>query len=137
MLRFDIPPVFSHVIRWEAFLVFCLCLLALFVSPWFLAILPLQGLIKGFIGQWNLTYMKHMIVPFNGPLWVIEKNSLGIPEYRMAKPYIYIIYKDPKETMCNVGALYMRENYAGGGTYGAPYLGGIRDVEYIDCAVVK
>lgn len=97
----------------------------------------LVPMIKGFIGQWNLTYMKHMIVPFTGPLWVIEKNSLGIPEYRMAKPYIYIIYKDPKESACNIGALYMRENYAGGGTYGGPYLGGIRDVEYIDCAVVK
>ena len=51
MLRFDIPPVFSHVIRWEAFIVFTLCLLALSVSPWFLAILPLQGLVKGFIGH--------------------------------------------------------------------------------------
>lgn len=102
-----------------------------------LASARLVPMIKGYIGQWNLTYMKHMIVQFNGPLWVIEKNSLGIPEYRMAKPYIYIIYKDPKETSCNIGALYMRENYSGGGTYGAPYLGGIRDVEYIDCAVVK
>jgi hypothetical protein len=31
----------------------------------------------------------------------------------------------------------MRETYAGGGRYGEPYLGGIRDVQYIDCAVVK
>ena len=51
MLRFDIPPVFANVVRWEAFIVFALCLLALFVSPWFLAILPLQGLVKGFIGH--------------------------------------------------------------------------------------
>ena len=93
--------------------------------------------IKGFIGQWNLTYMKHMIINFTGPLWVIEKNDLGIPEYRMVKPYIYIIYKDPKDSSCQVGALYMRESYSGAGTYGAPYLGGIRDVQYIDCAVVK
>lgn len=97
----------------------------------------LVPLIKGFIGQWNLTYMKHMIVEFTGPLWVIEKNSLGLPEYRMVKPYIYIIYKDPKDNLCNVGALYMRESYSGAGTYGAPYLGGIRDVQQIDCAVVK
>ena len=93
--------------------------------------------IKGFIGQWNLTYVKHMIVPFTGPLWVIEKNSLGIPEYRMVKPYIYIIYKDPKDNSCQVGALYMRESYSGAGTYGAPYLGGIREVQYIDCTAVK
>ena len=97
----------------------------------------LVPMIKGFIGQWNMNYMKHMIVQFTGPLWVIEKNSLGIPEYRMAKPYIYVIYKDPKDNSCQVGALYMRESYSGAGTYGAPYLGGIRDVQYIDCAVVK
>ena len=97
----------------------------------------LVPMIKGFIGQWNLTYMKHMIINFQGPLWVIEKNDLGIPEYRMVKPYIYVIYKDPKDNSCQVGALYMRENYAGGGTYGAPYLGGIRDVQYIDCSAVR
>jgi hypothetical protein len=97
----------------------------------------LVPMIKNYISQWNLTYIKHMIVPFTGPLWVIEKNSLGIPEYRFARPYIYIIYKDPKETNCNIGALYMREPYSGGGTFGAAYLGGIRDVEYIDCAAVK
>lgn len=97
----------------------------------------LVPLIKGFIGQWNLTYMKHMITEFSGPLWVIEKNSLGIPEYRMVKPYIYVIYKDPKENSCQVGAVYMRESYSGAGTYGQPYLGGIRDVQYIDCAAVK
>lgn len=97
----------------------------------------LVPMIKNYIGQWNLTYVKHMIVPFNGPLWVIEKNSLGIPEYRFARPYIYILYRDPKENSCNIGALYMRESYSGAGTYGAPYLGGIRDVQYIDCAVVK
>jgi len=97
----------------------------------------LVPLIKGFIGQWNLTYMKHMIINFTGPLWVIEKNDVGIPEYRMVKPYIYVIYKDPKDNSCQVGALYMRESYSGAGTYGQPYLGGIRDVQYIDCAAVK
>ena len=97
----------------------------------------LVPMIKGFISEWNLTYMKHMIVQFTGPTWVIEKNSLGIPEYRMVKPYIYVIYKDPKDNSCQVGALYMRESYAGAGTYNAPYLGGIRDIQYIDCAVVK
>ncbi len=98
----------------------------------------LVPLIKGFIGQWNLTYVKHAIVPYTGPLWVIEKNSIGLPEYRMVSPYIYIIYKDPKNPeACNFGALYMRESYSGAGTYGAPYLGGIREVQLIDCAVIK
>ena len=97
----------------------------------------LTPMIKGFIGQWNLTYMKHMITAFTGPLWVIEKNSLGIPEYRMVSPYIYVIYKDAKDNSCQVGAVYMRESYSGAGTYGSPYLGGIRDIQYIDCAAVK
>lgn len=97
----------------------------------------LTPMIKDFIGQWNLTYVKHMIVQFTGPLWVIEKNSLGIPEYRMAKPYIYVIYKDAKDNSCQVGAVYMRESYSGSGTYGGPYLGGIREIQYIDCAAVK
>lgn len=97
----------------------------------------LVPLIKGFIAQWNLTYVKHAVYPHSGPLWVIEKNDLGIPEYRMVSPYIYIIYKDPKDNSCQFGALYMRESYAGAGRYGEPYLGGIREVQHIDCAAVK
>jgi hypothetical protein len=97
----------------------------------------LVPMIKGFIAQWNLTYLKHMVVKTDGPLWVIKKNELGIPTFRDLSPYIYIIYKDPKENSCNIGALYMRQPYAGAGTYGEPFLGGIRDVEYIDCAAVK
>jgi hypothetical protein len=51
MLRFDLPRVWSHVIRIEAFVTFALCWLALIVSPWFLAILVLQGFVRGFIGH--------------------------------------------------------------------------------------
>ena len=97
----------------------------------------LVPLIKGFISQWNLTYLKHMIVKPDGPLWVIHKNDLGIPEYRMVIPYIYVIYKDPKDNSCQVGAVYMRESYSGAGTYGEPYLGGIREVQYIDCSAIR
>jgi hypothetical protein len=97
----------------------------------------LVPMIKGFISQWNLTYVKHMIVKPDGPLWTIQKNDLGIPEYRMVVPYIYIIYKDPKDNSCQLGALYMRESYSGAGTYGEPYLGGIREVQYIDCSAIK
>ena len=97
----------------------------------------LVPMFKEFIAQWNLTYLKHMIVKTDGALWTIKKNDLGIPTFRDLVPYIYIIYKDPKESSCNIGALYMRQPYAGAGTYGEAFLGGIRDVEYIDCAVVK
>jgi len=97
----------------------------------------LVPMIKSFIAQWNLTYIKHSIYPYTGPLLVIEKNNLGIPEYRMVSPYIYSIYSDPKDNTCQFGALYMRESYSGAGTYGQPYLGGIREVQQIDCAVVR
>ena len=97
----------------------------------------LTPMIKGFIGQWNLTYLKHTFPSFTGPLWVIEKDDYNLPKYRMVVPYIYVLYKQPKDNSCQIGALYMRESYAGGGRYGEPYLGGIRDIQYIDCAAIK
>lgn len=51
MLRFDIPRVWSNVIRWEAFITFALCWVALFVTPWVLAILVVQGFVRGFFGH--------------------------------------------------------------------------------------
>ena len=97
----------------------------------------LTPLIKGFIGQWNLQYVKHTFASYTGPLWVIEKDDFNLPKYRMVVPYIYVLYKEAKDNSCQIGAVYMRESYSGGGTYGEPYLGGIRDIQYIDCAVVK
>lgn len=97
----------------------------------------LVPMIKGYIGRWNLTYMKHMIWGFTGPAWVVQKNDLGIPRYRMFNSTIYIIYKDPKDNACNVGGLTMQEDYSGAGTYGEPYLSGISDVKLIDCSAVK
>jgi hypothetical protein len=97
----------------------------------------LTPMIKGFIGQWNLTYVKHTFAPYSGPLWVIETHGDILPDYRMVVPYIYVLYKDAKDNSCQIGALYMREKYSGGGTYGEPYLGGIRDIQYIDCSAVK
>ena len=94
-------------------------------------------MIKGFIGQWNLTYLRHSIYSYSGPLWVIETNEFNIPRYKRAVPAIYIMYKDPRDNACKIGYLEMRQSYAGGGTYGAPYLGGISDVKDIDCAVVR
>lgn len=53
MLRFDLPAVSSNVIRWEAVITFVVCNLALFVSPWFMAVLVVQALVKGFIGHYK------------------------------------------------------------------------------------
>jgi hypothetical protein len=97
----------------------------------------LVPMIKSYIGQWNLTYLKHMIYPFKGSVWAVETNDLGIPRYRRVTSAIYIIYKDPKDDACKLGYLEMIENYAGGGTYAAPHLTGISDVRHIECSVVK
>jgi hypothetical protein len=51
MLRFDVPPVWSHVIRWEAFLNFVFCLLAMWISPWVMLVPAAQGLVRGFFGH--------------------------------------------------------------------------------------
>ena len=53
MLRFDIPPVRANVARFEAFLTFAFCWLALGVSPWFMAVLAAQGFIRGFFGHYR------------------------------------------------------------------------------------
>lgn len=97
----------------------------------------LVPLIKDYIAKWNLTYMKHMINPFRGPVWAVEKNEIGIPRYRRVTSAIYIIYREAKDNSCQVGALEMYEPYAGGGTYSSPVLNGISDIRYIDCAAVK
>jgi len=53
MLRFDVPQVWSNVIRWEAFVTWSLCLVALLVTPWVFVILALQGAVKGFLGHYR------------------------------------------------------------------------------------
>ncbi|MBL0726583.1 DUF4395 family protein [Piscinibacter sp. HJYY11] len=51
MLRFDLPQVWSNVVRWEAFITFTVCLLALLLSPWVMVLLVLQGAVRGFAGH--------------------------------------------------------------------------------------
>jgi hypothetical protein len=51
MLRFDIPQVWSNVIRWEAFLTTVVSVLAALVSPWLMALLAVQGAVRGLAGH--------------------------------------------------------------------------------------
>lgn len=52
MLRFDVPQVWSNVIRWEAFMTFVLSGTAVLLGlPWLMLILVVQGLVRGFIGH--------------------------------------------------------------------------------------
>lgn len=50
---------------------------------------------------------------------VIEKNNLGIPLYRYKK--VGVLFRDSKGR-CRFVPAYYREDYAGGGAYGAPYI---------------
>lgn len=51
MLRFDVPQVWSNVIRWEAFVTFVLSGVALLLTPWVMLVPAAQGLVRGFFGH--------------------------------------------------------------------------------------
>lgn len=51
MLRFDVPPVNANVVRFEAFITFAFCAIALFGFPYLLPLLAIMGLVRGFFGH--------------------------------------------------------------------------------------
>jgi hypothetical protein len=52
MLRFDVPPVWSNIARWEAFLTFALCAAAVLLAwPGLMLATAAQGLVRGFLGH--------------------------------------------------------------------------------------
>lgn len=53
MLRFDVPQVWSNVIRWEAFVTHVICWIALLLQPWVLVLLVAQGFVRGFLGHYR------------------------------------------------------------------------------------
>jgi hypothetical protein len=53
MLRFDIPPVNANVARFEAFITFSFCLMALLGFPYLLPVLAVMGFIRGFFGHYK------------------------------------------------------------------------------------
>jgi hypothetical protein len=53
MLRFDIPPVSANVVRFEAFITFMVCVVALLGFPHLLPLLALMGFMRGFLGHYK------------------------------------------------------------------------------------
>lgn len=53
----------------------------------------LAPMIKIFIGQSGLNYIKHTIGAYTGSLWQIAKDEYGLPRYRYATPPINILTK--------------------------------------------
>lgn len=77
MLRFDLPPVWSHVVRWEAFLTSVFSACALLISPWFMVIPAVQGLVRGFIGHYKCPSHRVWAKVFEARGWAGKKENAG------------------------------------------------------------
>ena len=77
MLRFDVPPVWSNVARWEAFVSFVISGLALLYSPWLMIILLVQGLVRGFMGPQTCPAHRLWSYGFERLGWAGRKENAG------------------------------------------------------------
>lgn len=97
----------------------------------------LTPMIKSYISQWGLTYITHRIYPYSNTGWTLFTDSqTGFPVSRRSNAEIYLLYKD-KDGTCHIASVTLDEKYAGGGTYGSPYLMGLWNDEFIDCSAIK
>lgn len=77
MLRFDVPPIWSNVTRWEAFLSCVVSVLALTISPWFMLILLIQGAVRGFLGHYKCPAHRLWSSVFERQNWGGKKENAG------------------------------------------------------------
>lgn len=77
MLRFDLPPVWSHVTRWEAFVTFIVCSAALLFTPWLMGILVVQGFVRGFMGHYKCPLHRVWVKIFEALGWGGKKENAG------------------------------------------------------------
>jgi len=77
MLRFDIPQVWSNVARWEAFITFAICWVALLVTPWVMAVPLAQGFIRGFFGHHRCPAHRLWKRLFEARGWGGKKENAG------------------------------------------------------------
>lgn len=77
MLRFDIPPVWSNVTRWEAFISFAVSAAALVFTPWLMAILAVQGFVRGFMGHYKCPLHRIWAKLFESKSWGGKKENAG------------------------------------------------------------
>ncbi|MGJ7031115.1 hypothetical protein [Niabella hirudinis] len=97
----------------------------------------LTPMIKSYISQWGLTYISHKIYPNSGTGWTLYTDSqTGLPVSRRSNAEIYLLYKD-KDGTCHIASVTLDESYAGGGSYGSPYLKGLWNDYLIDCSAIK
>lgn len=81
MLRFDVPPVYSNVVRVEAFVTTLFSAIALMGFPYLMPVLAVMGLIRGFIS--------HQRCPSHRLLtkWMVSKGVAGHQENAGAKMF--------------------------------------------------
>ncbi|WP_040680531.1 hypothetical protein [Niabella aurantiaca] len=97
----------------------------------------LTPMIKSYISQWGLTYISHKIYPYSATGWTIYTDSqTGFPVSRRSNAEIYLLYKE-KDGTCHIASVTIDESYAGGGTYGSPYLKGLWNDTFIECSAIK
>lgn len=77
MLRFDVPAVWSNVTRWEAFMSFVVAAAALVWTPWLMAILAVQGLVRGFLGHYKCPSHRLWAKLFEAQNWGGKKENPG------------------------------------------------------------
>ncbi|THU05292.1 DUF4395 domain-containing protein [Lampropedia puyangensis] len=77
MLRFDLPPVWSNVTRWEAFVSFLVCLAAWKITPWCMGILVVQGFVRGFLGHYFCPLHRVLAKSFEINGWAGKKENAG------------------------------------------------------------
>jgi len=77
MLRFDLPPVWSNVTRWEAFVNFVVCGASLLFTPWLMAILVVQGFVRGFLGHYKCPAHRVWAKLFESRRWGGKKENAG------------------------------------------------------------
>lgn len=94
----------------------------------------LDRLIKTKLG--NSATLKYFNSGFTTAGWNIQSNNLGIPRYRFKRGYIYAKDSADEHKFCHLYYISVRQDYAGGGTYGSAFADYESDT-LVACPVVK
>ena len=73
----------------------------------------------------------------SGGGWTIQKNDLGIPEYRYSNQYYTLFVKNTETSECYFQDFSLRQEYNGGGTYAAIRGDITYDTTFTDCSKMK
>lgn len=80
----------------------------------------------------NAATLKVHKIGFEESNWLIEKNNLGIPLNRYKHGYVWARDTADDHAFCHLYAVYLQQDYAGGGSYGQAFAK-IRDDQIVGC----